>query len=290
MIRLVKRSTLETEKYDSCIAHSQNPRIYAFSWYLDVLTEDWDVLVLGDYQSVMPLPYLRLKRFLYQRKILQPTFCQQLGVFHQSGSTLESVKAFYEEFAKLKPKAYNFNSSNTPALQFTIENLNEKVNYELHLKKSYEDLRKSFAKNLKNTVSKASRVGLNVRLIDDIEDFVQFKKKVALNKIKDSQYDIMAKLIHEIRIREMGMIHGIYQEEQLIGAAFFVHTKDRLLHLISGVNDDGKKHGAMPFLFDFLINKNADQDKIFDFEGSMIQGIAFFYQRFGSVQNNYLSI
>jgi hypothetical protein len=44
-------------KYDTCMAQSLNSRIYAFSWYLDAVADHWDVLVYGDYEAVMPLPW-----------------------------------------------------------------------------------------------------------------------------------------------------------------------------------------------------------------------------------------
>ena len=78
MISFVKRAALDVEKYDSCIENSIQSRIYAFSWYLDIVADHWDVLVLNDYEAVMPLPW---KQKFGLKYITQPYFCQQLGIF-----------------------------------------------------------------------------------------------------------------------------------------------------------------------------------------------------------------
>ena len=60
MIRHITRDTLDVQKYDNCIANAINSRVYAYSWYLDIVADaKWDVLVLDDYKAVMPLPKRR---------------------------------------------------------------------------------------------------------------------------------------------------------------------------------------------------------------------------------------
>ena len=59
MIRKVSRKKLEVEKYDACIANSIQANVYGYSWYLDVVADNWDVLVLNDYEAVMPIPWRR---------------------------------------------------------------------------------------------------------------------------------------------------------------------------------------------------------------------------------------
>ncbi|MDP4600608.1 MAG: hypothetical protein NWS84_05650, partial [Polaribacter sp.] len=78
MILYLKRAALDVEKYDLCIENSIQSRIYAFSWYLDIVADHWDVLVLNDYEAVMPLPW---KKKFGLKYITQPYFCQQLGIF-----------------------------------------------------------------------------------------------------------------------------------------------------------------------------------------------------------------
>ncbi|WP_297814294.1 hypothetical protein [uncultured Polaribacter sp.] len=110
MIQYIKRKDLDILKYDACIENSVQSRIYGFSWYLDIVADHWDVLVLDDYEAVMPIPWKSKYGIKY---IGQPYFCQQLGVFSKERLT----KEIQEEIIKKIPKKFvkvslNFNSDN----------------------------------------------------------------------------------------------------------------------------------------------------------------------------------
>jgi len=90
-IRYISRKDIDIDKYDACIDFSVNARIYAFSWYLDIVAEDWDVLVLDDYKAVTPLP--KRKKYFIQY-IYQPAWVQQLGVFSKENIDETFVRSF----------------------------------------------------------------------------------------------------------------------------------------------------------------------------------------------------
>jgi hypothetical protein len=78
MINYIKHKDVDTEKWDRCIEQSVNGIIYAFSWYLDIVCDEWDALVDDDYESVFPL--VKRKKFGINY-IYPPFFTQQLGLF-----------------------------------------------------------------------------------------------------------------------------------------------------------------------------------------------------------------
>jgi len=71
MIHYVKREDLEVLKYDACIENALQSRVYAFSWYLDIVADNWDVLVLNNYEAVMPVPW---KQKYFIKYVTQPFF------------------------------------------------------------------------------------------------------------------------------------------------------------------------------------------------------------------------
>ena len=77
-IHFLKRKEIDDHKWDDCIGSSSNSLPYAFSWYLDSVAENWDTVVLGDYETVMPLVWLRKFGI---KCLYHPYYCQQLGVF-----------------------------------------------------------------------------------------------------------------------------------------------------------------------------------------------------------------
>ena len=56
-IHYVKRQEVNATKWDRCIDQASNGLIYAYSFYLDTMTDSWDALVLNDYEALMPLPW-----------------------------------------------------------------------------------------------------------------------------------------------------------------------------------------------------------------------------------------
>ena len=84
-IRYLNRNEIETEKWDHCILQSTNGLIYARSFYLDAMAENWSALVSGDYEAVMPLTWNMKYGFTY---LYQPYFTKTLGVFGKESSLL----------------------------------------------------------------------------------------------------------------------------------------------------------------------------------------------------------
>ena len=57
MIELVPYEQIDRKKWDTCIHFAVNGLPYAYTWYLDAVSEYWDGLVYGDYEAVMPLTW-----------------------------------------------------------------------------------------------------------------------------------------------------------------------------------------------------------------------------------------
>src|SRR3984957_7237734 len=85
-IRYLHRNEIDTEKWDRCIINASNGLIYARSFYLDSMAENWSALVEGDFQNVMPLTWNKKFGFTY---LYQPYFTKSLGVFGQNSGPFE---------------------------------------------------------------------------------------------------------------------------------------------------------------------------------------------------------
>ncbi len=286
MIQHLKRNQINIKKYDACIESSINSLIYAYSWYLDIVADNWDVLVLGDYEAVMPIPFMRSKRNLFLKKIIQPPFCQQLGIFNTRQLTKLELIDLLEKFKLLNPINYNFNSDN----HFKkFLKLTKRVNFELNLNLNFVDIKKNYSKNLIRNIKKSSKNNLLLVNNISISDIILMKKENKKHSISCKQFKIMKKLLTELSNRNYGRIYGVKIEETLIGSAFIVKTNLRIIHLLSAVNQVGKDKNAIPHLFNELIKDNSSNKMIFDFEGSMIPNIARFFSSFGAKQNYYYS-
>ena len=288
-IKYISRKNLSIEKYDRCIQQAENSLVYAYSWFLDSVADDWGVLILHDYKVVMPIPYLKLKRNLFAKRIYQPDFCQQLGIFSSAFLSQEEALSFFETFLSLKPRSYSFNYYDTKHFLKERFKLKERINYELDLNNLYKELASNYSTNIKRNLKKANQSELQFTNTIAFDTFIKFKKEETHYKTKSKQLKIMQQLVKTAIKQGFGEIYGILKDEKLLAVAFILNDKRRLISLITATNDLGKKLGAIAFLNDNLIKEHSETKIILDFEGSMISGIARFYKSFGAEVVNYLS-
>ena len=78
MLRYILHHDIDRKKWDAGTDNSIRPKIYALSWYLDIINPGWDAIVEDDYDSVMPVTRRKKFGLLY---VCQPVFAQQTGIF-----------------------------------------------------------------------------------------------------------------------------------------------------------------------------------------------------------------
>jgi len=286
MIKHLTRKELDVKKYDNCISNAINSRIYAYSWYLDIVCEDWDVLVKDDYQAVMPLPKRR-KYFI--NYIYLPPWIQQLGIFHE-GKVHEGL---VEKFIKLIPKKFKLvdvflNSQNS----LEGENIIVRTNYILKLNNDFDETYKNFKKGRKSSIKQAQNFDLKIIENFNYREIIQlFKinKGTELNK-SSSDYTILSELIeYMLPLNLVESIAIVNKKNELIGGAFFLKDTQRITYLFSSINKEGREKQAMSFLITYVIEKYSKTKFILDFEGSMISNIAAFFKSFGAKKEIYFN-
>lgn len=284
MITYVLYKHVDTTKYNTCIAQSHNELLYAYSWYLDCVTENWDVLVLNDYRAVMPLP----KRIRFGISyIYLPAWTQQLGIFSKDkideNLVFEFIRAIPGKF-KLVDLVLNYQNKITN--NFTVQ----RDNFILPLNDTYEALFKNFYKGRKSSIKQAKIAHLIAKKANNIQILLRLFKEnkgLELNK-SETDYALLESLVFKgISLKQVVIYEVFDQEENLLGGAVFLKNKQRITNLFSAMNAQGRKNQAMSFLVDFIIQKYANQPLILDFEGSMVTEIASFYRSFGAKNQPY---
>lgn len=281
MIQRITRKQLDVAKYNACVENSIQSRVYAYSWYLDSVCDSWEVLVLNDYKAVMPIPFLRLKRNLYFKKIIQPLFCQQLGVFSfEENTDLENT--FLEELIKLSPVKYNFNSNN-------FYKKDKITNYEIDLTDTYSNIRSHYSKSRRYRVNQAYKNELEIIEENNPNGLVQIaKENYNISAYKNPVFNRLKKTINISLENKRGRLVAIKQNSKLLGGAFFLIDNNRVIYLFSAFTEEGKKNQVPSFLIDQMLKQYSETDKlIFDFEGSIIPNIASFFRSFGAIDKGY---
>lgn len=289
-IKYYKHQDIDYRKWDSCITNSFNGIVYAYSWYLDIVSPGWEALIKGDYEIVMPLTYGYKYR---QHYLFQPLITQQLGVFStkklDAGITAQFLNSIPEKFSYVDINLNIFNKLDEEQL---ISRRN--ITYELDLIRTYDKILREYSTNTKRNVKKALEQRVFVSRGNNTESLISLfrnDKGKELKKVTDADYDKIRKLINFSLSHKLGQIYFAYNEKQeIIAGAFFITSHQKSIYLFSASNEEGKEKSAMFAIIDGFIKINSERNITLDFEGSNIEGLARFYSSFGAKACEYLSV
>lgn len=290
MIKHLNNYEIDKAKWDNCIEKSFNGIIYAYSWYLDIVSPEWEALIEEDYSIVFPLTQRSKNGINY---LFQPVFTQQLGVFSIKKLNSEIV----QQFLKHIPQKYKFIDINLNTFN-QIDNSEIQaqrfVTYELDLIHSYEFIYKHYANNTKRNIKKAQNE--KIQLMSNLKpeviiDLFRKNKGKDLNNLKDKDYQILTKLIYKCLQKGRAYLIGAYNtNNELCAGTIFIESHKKIIFLFSATNELAKENGAMFYLIDKFIFENSQKNLTLDFEGSNISSLARFYRGFGSTECIYLHL
>jgi len=285
MIRYFTHDEINREKWDACIGNSCFETIYPYSWYLDLVSPGWEGLVMKDYEAVFPVTWKKKYGIFY---IVQPILSQQLGVFSPVKPSVALVQSFLQRIPeKYKHLDICLNSSNElTGREFKIL---RRVNYELNTDQEPDKMVLGFSNNTKRNIRKAVKDMLTIRNID-VAKYILLRQESDKTSFKTGHYDWLNALFSGIINNGHGEISGAFSDGKLCAAVIWAFSKTRHVYLNAVSNETGKEKRAMFLLVDHYIRKNAGRNIILDFEGSMIPGIARFFEGFGAKKVNYTRI
>ena len=285
-IHYIPHKEIDKQKWNQCIEQSVNGLIYAYAWYLDAMCDEWDALVLNDYEAVMPLP-LNSKYGVHY--LYQPYFCASLGVFAKTSPPLTMVEAFLKKI----PKRYKYidiylNHQNL----FSIADypMTERVNYVLALNRPYEEIVNDYRTNLKRNIKKAEQGGLLVKEAIELNEILTLAGETMqrVSAISDEQLNRFRNVYEAARSHKQVELIGIYSAaDELLASAVFLFSHKRWYYILVGNHPNGKTLGASHYLIDRFIHQHAGTATLLDFEGSDIRNLAFFYSSYGATEERY---
>ena len=278
-IKHLPHREINLQKWNTCIQKACNSLLYAESWFLDIVSPNWEALVGGDYEYVMPLPVKKKYGISF---LVQPPLTQQLGVFSSKNIDKNVVESFIQ---KIPYRSYH--------LCFNEQNLCNKgkkqPNFILNLDKDYPTSFSAYSKNTQRNIKKSDSYNIAIKTDISGNDFLEFYHSTEKNYIIRAEK--VNKLVKEALKRNKMTIFGAYDNDnQLISALCLLHSSQRLIYWLPVSNQEGKETLAMFKIVDELIQHHANSNFILDFEGSKIENIARFYQGFGAELKPYLEI
>ena len=287
MIKHLTYEAIDKSKWDLCISKAFNGNIYGYSWFLDIVAENWDALVQDDYDRVFPLTW---KKDFGIAHLYQPFFTQQLGIYSKNILTHEVVREFIEKIpGRYRHIEIYLNAYNKPDPE--LYNVESQINHELDLIKPYQNLQKSYAKNMRRNIKKAANNQLSIVKnikIEKVVELFRYNRGQNISHLGENEYRRLRRLLYTCVYKNVAEVNGVYSgENNLLAGAVFIKSNRRAVFIFSGLSEEGKRMGAMPFLIDGFIHDHANAHLTLDFDGSNDPNLARFYKSFGAKQTNY---
>ena len=287
MIIYLKHDKIDRARWDESVSHSLNRRVYAFSWYLDIVSPGWEALVAEDYTSVFPLTWGRKAGVSY---LFQPFFAQQLGLF----SCLPIDSSLEERFLGAVPARFRYIDIHLtpefiPVMRDVV--LTGRHNHELSLKGTYDEIKAGYSQNTVRNIRKAAgsavNKGSNIRTGELVKLFREnFGQKEG--KLKDFHYERMDRLMNICIENGSGSLRAAFDDKgHLSSSAFFLHDGNRIYFLFAASAPSARENGSMFSLIDSFIKENSASPVILDFEGGNDANLGRFYKSFGAGEITY---
>jgi hypothetical protein len=287
-ISYLRQANIDKQKWDRCIETAGNGLIYAYSFYLDAMSKNWDALIMNDYEAVMPLTWNKKYGIYY---LYQPFFAANLGVF---GNNLSSiiVQSFLESIP-VKFKYWDFYLNKENLYSIPGFKMYERSNYILSLEKSYEDLTAHYTKSHLRNIRKAKDAGNTVKKNIPVDEVIFLAREQAkdFSPVTDKDYENFSRLFAVLLEKNMAISYGIYSsQQQLVSSSGWVFSHDRAYYILVGNHPNGRTSGASHLMIDHFILEHAGKKLLLDFEGSNIKNLAWFYSSFGATEEKYPGI
>ncbi|MBC5994927.1 GNAT family N-acetyltransferase [Pontibacter cellulosilyticus] len=290
MIQYLQHHKIDKSQWDVLIEKSEQGQVYALSWYLDVVAPNWEAVVelnkAGKYKTVMPIPW-RTK--LGIRYVLQPLFCQQLGIYSLKESI---VAATYQKFwAEVQQRfryvvGYQFNTDNQLPPQ-----LEQEYTYTLYLdlNKPYQEIKQHYTRDRKLNLKRSQNAGLLLHQSNNLEPLIQFFKDETADKIyggvSEKAYMLLRQLYEALQERGLAQLYYTVDAggRENAGCLFTV-WRNRIVYIFNAAPSHGRKQNGRTLILDHIIQKYATQKFILDFESpdDREPDIVHFYRSFGS--------
>lgn len=278
--------------------------VFLTDWWMDSVCagKQWDVLLSLDVDGNIraAMPYLLRQRFRL-RYIVMPQMTQIGGIWLREDVRTDAdlVQSICADFARqldgLRLSYYYQHyplGSPAPAVMGTLGfKVRERVTYRIEDLTDLDRVINTFSKNKKRQLQRA--LSLHTDMTLSAEDFYRFHEHCMREQAKQISYTREFLLVIERKASRLGQCQIIAirnADNDLTAAAFVVWDAHTMYYLIPCYSPAYKDSGAGALLVLETLKLAREKGVAFDFEGSMIRGVANHYKQFGSTPTAYYSV
>ncbi len=284
-IKHLNNSDINFIRWDNCINNAINGNVFAYSWYLNILCENWEALVLGNYEYVMPLfRKTRFNKNIYYTSKLGI----HLGVFSNKLLSEEIVQKFIDAIPK---KNSIINISLNVFNQLKSKNIKNNSTYEIDLIKSHKRITENYTNQFQKDLETGKRNKISIvkgLLPNELINFSHSKDVLSRPKLRQSEIPKLRMIIAYCIRYSLGETYCAYgSHNNLQAAAFFIKSK-RKLHLLFAANSKtGIVNKAFHLLIDKYIEVHSEKDLTLNLENVISNNNQDFFPGLGAKEYKF---
>lgn len=279
----------------------QTHSIFEQPWWLQATAPNqWDAVEIEESGRVVArLPFVYKKR-LGLRIIGQTSLTPTLGpwIEHTSAEENERIAREKDLFTKLIKKlpkhdlfAQNFHPNVTNWLPFYWNGFSQTTRYTYTLDdlNTIDDLYHKIRKSTRKDIRRAEN-RLTVVPNAPVSKLIEMATLTFRRQNMNLPYppELLERIDQAITDHGLKIsLASVDQEGRTHSAVYVVGDERRMYSLVSGNDPELRRSHSGTLLRWKAIQSAAEQTKVFDFEGSMIEGVEDFFRKFGASQTPY---
>jgi len=285
-IEILSSQEIDKNKWNKLVNDCNNGLIYAQSDLLDSLADNWDAVIVGDYDAILPIPHRKKWGIRYSYTV---PFVQQLGLIGNLEAThIAEIKSQIQK--KFCYGTIQLNSGNLAiATQFGAT---PKTNMYLSLQQPFSVLEQTFKKEISRVSNKLITNNWSVKKNIPIKDCMHLFRRLLghkLQNIKEQDFERLVLFCHENKNESLQYYTRavVNPSGEICSVAVLLRDNKRIYNIINASTAEGKKTSANYLLYYECLKEFSELPLLFDFEGSSIPGIARFYNKFNPLKEFY---
>jgi hypothetical protein len=299
---------LDPARWDAFVTDSPQGSLYTLHGYLLALREDWEAWIVAEgdtWLGIMPVAMTR--RWRYQAA-LQPMFTQYLGpvlapdlpgrVVRSQAQARQVTALLAGRLAALDLVVQQLPPGYQQVLPFYWAGFTLHTRYTMVLDLGAEDLFQQLAEPLRRQINKARRgqlrmvPGADTRPLESLMQASIRAGRDVTGGPGEAAFPVMRRLAAWLQASGRGGVFEVTTPTgDCLAAGIFAQYQSKYLYLAGAWHPDGQSTGAMSYLlWEAICQARQAGATVFDFEGSMIEGVASFFARYGAVPVPYVQI
>jgi|WetSurMetagenome_2_1015567.scaffolds.fasta_scaffold191828_1 hypothetical protein len=282
-------------RYHVLYEEQAKPLLYTAPWWLDVTCgkNAWDVLLMREPVSNIEagLAYFPT-RIRGLKTIITPPATQWVQLISNQPEEFSFDQPVAEYFPSCRILDVSIKSPSKWILGGNGYGVTTRYSYVLPYLDRVEKMKAGYNEGLRRNLKQAEKI-FEIKESDDVGTFISLCKSTFTQRSSKAPWwmdDILPAVIDELIKRECGRLSFVFLDGKVIAAMLTGWDQCTDYYLAGGRDATAEGISAHGLLLDQAVTSAQDRGNAFDFEGSMVPGIANFFQSFGAHPIPYIQV